>query len=317
MSDPKEFQLNKLLENVHNEIANTLKMARECLAHPTTKGDATEDIWLEILRRYLPLRYQVEKGFVIDSSGKISDQIDIIIFDRQYTPMVFELKGAKLIPAESVYAVFEVKQTISKEYLDYAYEKIKSVTDLYRTSGYIMNTSVENIKRDDNGGDEQDTKFLPNHKTEPKHILGGILTLTSTWRNTDAPIIGHILKDKLNELENKEKDKARLDIGCIAECGYFYYQTNTDVILERLDLKEVGHKNMKTFLEERGTDSTQWGVDELTKNSVKVGYHIYESECAIPIFIFQLIERLSRMGTAPKIMNLEYIKSLEEQSKEI
>lgn len=65
----------------------------------------------------------------------MSEQIDEIIYDSLYAPLIFETEvGEKFITAESVYAVFEVKQEINKGYLEYAHKKIISVQNLYRSS---------------------------------------------------------------------------------------------------------------------------------------------------------------------------------------
>jgi hypothetical protein len=42
---------------------------------------------------------------VVDSNGDFSQQIDVLVFDRQYSPLIFEYEGQTVIPAESVYAV--------------------------------------------------------------------------------------------------------------------------------------------------------------------------------------------------------------------
>ena len=50
---------------------------------------------------------------MVDSEGAFSQQIDVVIFDRQYTPFIAHFEGQKVIPAESVYGVFEAKQLIN------------------------------------------------------------------------------------------------------------------------------------------------------------------------------------------------------------
>ena len=71
---------------------------------------------------------------VIDAEGKISQQIDCIISDNVFTPTFWGDHGYVYIPAEAVYAVFEIRQSANKENIDYASEKIKSVRNLRRTS---------------------------------------------------------------------------------------------------------------------------------------------------------------------------------------
>lgn len=103
-------------------------------AHPGTKGDASESVWLELLTAYLPQRYQAAKAHVVDSRGVFSDQIDVVVFDRQYSPFIFKYQEETIIPAESVYAVFEAKQSINASQVSYAHKKVASVRRLHRTS---------------------------------------------------------------------------------------------------------------------------------------------------------------------------------------
>jgi hypothetical protein len=61
--------------------------------HPVAKGDASEKVWLTLLQNYLPQRYQAATAYVVDSVGKFSDQIDVVVFDRQYSPFIFLYEG--------------------------------------------------------------------------------------------------------------------------------------------------------------------------------------------------------------------------------
>ncbi|MCL8489500.1 MULTISPECIES: DUF6602 domain-containing protein [Bradyrhizobium] len=127
------WSLEKLLAGLHGEIEMRLQRSREVIGHAVAKGDASEGIWIELLTNYLPQRYRVAKAFVIDSTDTTSQQLDIVIYDRQYTPLIFNQDGTLVIPAESVYAVFEAKQSIDAGQVDYAAKKIASVRALHRT----------------------------------------------------------------------------------------------------------------------------------------------------------------------------------------
>ena len=160
-----------------------------------SKGDASEKIWLELLQTYLPERYQVAKAFIVDSKGNFSEQIDIVVFDRQYSPFIFNYEGEIIIPAESVYAVFEAKQTANANLVNYAQNKIVSVRNLHRTSLPIPHA----------GGTYPAKSLAP--------IIGGLLTLESDW----SPALG---KSFVKALNAGNVDR-RLDIGCVASHGYF------------------------------------------------------------------------------------------------
>jgi hypothetical protein len=191
-----EWSLEKLLAGLHDDIEQRLATARKALAHPVAKGDASESVWLELLQTYLPKRYTAHTAHVVDSKGAFSEQIDVVVFDRQYSPFVFRFQGQTIVPAESVYAAFEAKQTINADHVRYAQDKVASVRRLHRTSLPIPHA----------GG----TYPLK----APPHILGGILTLESDW----SPALDKAL---LSALAGGPAE-GRLDLGCVAAHGTFF-----------------------------------------------------------------------------------------------
>jgi len=132
-ADGKEF-LKQSFSMQQKVLKTQLDMSSATITHNGTMGEVNEQYFIEIIRKYLPNRYAVDTGIVLDSTGKTSDQIDVIVFDNQYTPTLLDQQGHRFIPAESVYAVLEVKPTIDKGYLEYAANKARSVRALHRTS---------------------------------------------------------------------------------------------------------------------------------------------------------------------------------------
>lgn len=146
---------------------------QECLAaslkssfritHNGDRGEVNEQFFIDFLRAYLPNRYTVEKAIVLDSLGQVSHSIDIVVFDRQYTPTLLDNEKHRYVPAEAVYAVFECKPMIDKGYLEYASDKISSVRKLHRTSVDIHHA----------GGVFKKKELFP--------IVGGILAANVEW----------------------------------------------------------------------------------------------------------------------------------------
>lgn len=188
--------LKEIFYSLQEQMKQRLSDDRKLIIHPTSKGDATEVNWKEWLKTYLPKRYQVDKAFVIDSNNKFSEQLDLVIYDNQYSPFVFYQDDSIFIPAESVYAVFEVKQEITKDTLTYAGSKIKSVRLLSRTSSAIVHA----------GGIIAEPK-------PPFRICGGILTTSSGWEET----FGKPFQDCIHSFDNY----SQVDIGCIIDTGGF------------------------------------------------------------------------------------------------
>lgn len=189
----KMIDLRILFHGLQEQMLTSLNVNRMFIEHPGSKGDATEQHWIEFLRAYLPERYKVDKAIVIDSTGNVSEQMDVVIYDAIYTPFIFKQDGFMYIPVESVYAVFEVKQDV-KGYIEYAAKKIESVRKLKRTSISMVASGITKPAR-------------PLTK-----IIGGILTTTSSYKENDRVI------KQLEELKGLQT----LDLGCLCDAGSFY-----------------------------------------------------------------------------------------------
>ena len=152
------------------------------ITHAGDRGEVNEQHFIDFLRKYLPNRYTVEKAIVMDSTGSVSDSIDVVVFDRQYTPTLLDSDKHRYVPAEAVYAVFECKPKIDKVYLEYAADKAASVRQLKRTSVAI--THIDG-------------------KSQPKQlfdIVAGILALEVDW----AEGFGETFKAVHAELPDKD-----------------------------------------------------------------------------------------------------------------
>ncbi|MGD8450889.1 MAG: hypothetical protein PVJ57_03645 [Phycisphaerae bacterium] len=194
-SQQRTVDIRELFLSLQKQMQARLETNRCHITHPGSKGDATEQCWRDMLGDYLPHRYQVEKAFVVDCEGGLSEQIDAVIIDRQYSPPLFCQDGEKFVPAESVYAAFEIKQELTRDYILYAGQKVASVRRLRRTSAQITHA----------GG-----TFKPR---SPFPIIGGIVALASSW---NPPLDGPF-RSALCELARDEQ----LDIGCVLQAGGF------------------------------------------------------------------------------------------------
>lgn len=140
--DGKKF-LRSALAAEQEVIKVKLKLSSASITHDGVMGDVNEQHFIEFLKKSLPKRYAVDSAIVIDSNGNTSDQIDIVIYDNQYTPTLLDQHDHRFVPVEAVYAVFELKPIINKGYIDYAGNKAASVRILERTSIPIVHAGGE------------------------------------------------------------------------------------------------------------------------------------------------------------------------------
>ncbi len=200
----KKVSLKGLFGGLERELATKLGTLRLHVSHPGAKGSATEGEWIKLLSSYLPRRYAVANGFVVDSKGAISDQIDLIIYDRHFSPLIFHQDDAPYVPAESVFGVFEVKQTLNKSHIEYAGKKAASVRVLERTSA-----PFPGVER----------SFDPRNLSP---IIAGLLATEAKW----TPAFGASFCDALGGLVEDQ----RLDLGCVVGAGAWSYTSDGKLV---------------------------------------------------------------------------------------
>lgn len=264
--------LGDLFSSLQNQMVAQLSTNRDFIGHPTSKGDSLENTWIEWLRKYLPNRYSVDKAIIIDSLGNLSDQIDLVIYDQQYTPFVLTQNGIHYIPAEGVYAVFEVKPDLqgniqvqgeSISYIEYAGRKIESVRKLKRTSTNII---------------DRGKKFDPRPLTK---IIGGILTSSNEIRKVET------IEAHLKSL----KGLKAIDMGCAVTYGSFYIDFEGDEIPTESNFE----KRINDYYTSRVIKSVEFS----------------KPETSLVTFFFQLMRYLQQtIGTVAAIDLNEYSKAI-------
>ena len=225
MSEKRKIDIKSLFNGLQNQMNAKLSTNRAFITHAGSKGDSLENAWIEWLRAYLPNRYSVDKAIVIDHKGNTSEQIDVVIYDNWFTPFIFSQNGMYYIPAEGVYAIFEVKPDIAGfsdgvSNIEYAGKKIESVRELLRTSTNMINSG---------------RKLRPRPLTK---IVGGILCSTNSYTHNDNHTLEKHLKGQCN--------LRSIDLGCIADYGGFFvdYEPSEEI-------SEIGQDKYLEFYEER------------------------------------------------------------------
>lgn len=189
------FDLREAFLLHQEQLLATLGVGRSIGAHPAAIGDDSELNWRGMLESILPTRYQVSKGFAVDADGNRSQQIDLLVYDRHFSPVLVDVGDYLFVPAEAVFAALEVKQRLGRGTIQYASEKIASVRRLRRTSAPVP--YVEG-------------KYRPK---DLQRIVGGLLTMDSDWK----PPLGEGFERALADFGGNGK----VDIGCALRDGAF------------------------------------------------------------------------------------------------
>ena len=131
------FDPEAYVRRVGERLVQQFSDARQATS-PSTVGAAMEHPVREQLEQLLPNGIAVGSGFVIDTYGGTSRQLDVVLYEREYCP-VFSLNGtpdSTFYPCEGVIAVGEVKSVLRKGDLEDGFTKIASAKSLRRSYDY-------------------------------------------------------------------------------------------------------------------------------------------------------------------------------------
>ena len=116
-------------------------------------GNEVEVSVRDYLRRMLPPRYYVTHGHIIDTTHRVSPQLDVIIADNFSLPSLLTTRdGTEYVPATSVLAIGEVKSTYYHSKRDYQgfHDKLVAISRMHRplveNSVYQGITGSSNIR---------------------------------------------------------------------------------------------------------------------------------------------------------------------------
>jgi hypothetical protein len=131
MSRVDYLKLHRLQAKIFNEKLNIYRLIEN--QHKGREGKKLEDTLCNLLRDFLPDRYGVVTGKLVDLDGNSSRQSDIIVYDQLFNPkLLFEDKLDKYVPIEAARCVIEVKARINNNSLKSALQNLESIRSLKR-----------------------------------------------------------------------------------------------------------------------------------------------------------------------------------------
>ena len=72
--------LTQYYQGIYGQIQSELEFINELFTHNGLKGEGNESIIRELIKKFIPNKYGVGTGIVIDKDGNHSKQCDIIIY---------------------------------------------------------------------------------------------------------------------------------------------------------------------------------------------------------------------------------------------
>lgn len=126
------------LDSLQRIASEAQKQIDALMPHMGEKGRLAEEIIKNILVDILPSRFSIGTGVIISADNQVSNQVDIVIYDRLYNaPMISNL-SACVYPIECVYAFIEVKTTLNVTNLKDSFESVRKIRKMGKKKSYII-----------------------------------------------------------------------------------------------------------------------------------------------------------------------------------
>lgn len=213
-------------------------------------GDEFEIAICHILRAFLPEKYGVCRGFIVDKEGN-KEGDDIIIYDKIKHPTINlyneDYSRKENIPIEAVYAYIEAKHTITLGQFDKAVEQIKKIkkicskrekVGLYQNDPYIG-------KYEDKGNI---IESLPKYRNPIITIILGRYSVDKDDKKTDNPdLVQEMAFIKMANMAKGHLNPEMIILGknnamCV---GYKSNGNSIPTLFYPDNGKEVGYQNLK------------------------------------------------------------------------
>lgn len=131
------MDLSEVFDGIGKQMLLDFEQIQAQVKHAGERGGEREASLRAFLSAYLPSKYAVSNGEIVDEIGQTSRQCDLVIFDHLNCPLLLAGKDYRVFPTEPVLATIEVKSVLSVAELKDASGKIKSIKDLQRANGTI------------------------------------------------------------------------------------------------------------------------------------------------------------------------------------
>lgn len=217
-------------KNLEKEIVDQLNF--EC-SHSTTIGTFREEIWKKLFERIIPKKFSIERSvFIIDSFGNISNEVDLAIFDENYTPYIFHYGEIKFIPIEAVAAVIECKSE------SFSYDNLVKWAD-----------SIKELKTGDNSIVRMHYSYSCENSTTQKSTRPIIIFCTKSDKDTKHAynifdIVINFQDDKLNIVFSNESNNNG------NELIYWHGQLNFNNV-NKIEKDEDNYKKCQDILKDK------------------------------------------------------------------
>jgi len=175
----------KIIQSIYRNKAESLLRTLESsdlTKHNPTTGKLRENAIIESLNDIIPQEFELSSGFVVDSRGTISPQMDILVYQRGDLPSILLSHDSVVLPYELFKFGIEVKSTLEVKHFDQLSKQSECLNSMVE-SAFIRGSKIN-----------------PDHKNVEFKIKKPLLFIIAIESNVAQETIKHKIKniDALN-----------------------------------------------------------------------------------------------------------------------
>jgi hypothetical protein len=133
----EKMDINNVFDAIGSQMLSDFEHFHSQIKHLGERGEERELALKSFLESYLPSRYAISNGEIVDVIKQTSPRCDLIVYDHANSPLLLAGRNYRVFPAEPVFAVIEVKSVLTVAELEDAVEKIRTIKKLERKNGSI------------------------------------------------------------------------------------------------------------------------------------------------------------------------------------
>ena len=123
---------NHIAQLVVSRVRALLEDARGAgvVAHGTTIGTAREQLLRRFLTTVLPPPFAITSGFISDPVGRLTPQLDAIVYDPARIPPIAVTDDVMVVPSDSALLAVEIKSTFTVATLPQLQAQLNAITGM-------------------------------------------------------------------------------------------------------------------------------------------------------------------------------------------
>lgn len=107
-----------------------LEAALQIIEHNPTRGTSAENLLRSLLLEYLPGRWSIGNGFLVDAEGNASKQVDALIYDAMTASAIYRDGELVVLPTGTAAVAIEVKSILDEQAVADAVDNAMSVKSI-------------------------------------------------------------------------------------------------------------------------------------------------------------------------------------------